>query len=73
VNSRDLHTFEVRIETALELGESIPHTRVRVAESGIASAADMARLRKAGYDAFLIGESLMRQPDPAMALQALLS
>jgi indole-3-glycerol phosphate synthase len=73
VNNRDLRSFEVRLETALELVDSIPHTRVRVAESGITSAVDIARLRKAGFDAFLIGESLMRQPDPAVALQALLA
>lgn len=73
VNSRDLRTFEVKIETALELAESIPHTRIRVAESGIATSADIARLRKVGFDAFLIGESLMRQPDPAVALEALLA
>jgi indole-3-glycerol phosphate synthase len=72
VNNRDLRSFEVRLETAIELADSIPHTRVRVAESGITSAADIARLRKAGFDAFLIGESLMRQPDPAVALQTLL-
>ena len=72
VNNRDLRTFEVRIETSLELAERIPPTVVRVAESGIAAAEDMARLRAAGFDAFLIGESLMRQPDPGAALKELL-
>jgi len=46
---------------------------VRVAESGIASSADLARLRAAGFDAFLIGESLMRQVDPGAALAQLLA
>lgn len=73
VNNRDLNTFEVSLETSLELIDGIPNTRVRIAESGITSAADIARLRKAGFDAFLIGESLMRQPDPGEALRELLA
>ena len=72
VNNRDLKTFEVRMETSLELASRIPASVVRVAESGIAFSADVARLRAAGFDAFLIGESLMRQPDPGEALTALL-
>lgn len=73
VNNRDLKTFEVRLETSLDLGEQIPASVVRVAESGISSADDLGRLRAAGFDAFLIGESLMRQPDPGAALAALLA
>jgi indole-3-glycerol phosphate synthase len=73
VNTRNLRTFEVRMETALELIDAIPNTRVRIAESGITSHDDIARLRKAGFDAFLVGETLMRQPDPALALQSLLT
>ncbi len=72
VNNRDLKTFEVRLETSLELVERIPPSVVRVAESGIATPEDIARLREAGFDAFLIGESLMRQPDPGEALAELL-
>lgn len=72
VNNRDLRTFEVRLETSLELVDRIPASVVRVAESGISTAADLARLRVAGFDAFLIGESLMRQADPAIALHGLL-
>ncbi|MFZ0744443.1 MAG: indole-3-glycerol phosphate synthase TrpC [Terracidiphilus sp.] len=72
VNNRDLKTFEVRLETSLELVERIPASVVRVAESGISTPEDLARLRLAGFDAFLIGESLMRQPDPGAALAALL-
>ncbi len=73
VNNRDLGTFDVRLETSLELAGRIPHGVVRVAESGIAATEDMARLRTAGFDAFLIGESLMRQPDPGAALATLLN
>lgn len=73
VNNRDLKSFAVRLETSLELVERIPSGVVRVAESGIASAAEMARLRAAGFDAFLIGESLMRAADPGAALAGLLA
>ena len=72
VNNRDLRSFEVRLEISLDLVERIPRSAVRVAESGITTREDLAQLRAAGFDAFLIGESLMRQPDPALALQALL-
>jgi indole-3-glycerol phosphate synthase len=71
VNSRDLKTFKVDLETALRLVEKIPSDCVRVAESGIHSGADVARLRCAGYDAFLIGESLMRAERPGEALKML--
>jgi len=73
VNNRDLKTFEVQLETSLNLVEQIPAQTVRVTESGISTAADIARLRDAGYNAFLIGESLMRQPDPGIALTELLA
>lgn len=73
VNNRDLKTFDVRLETSLELVDRIPTTVVRVAESGIYSVDDVARLRTAGFDAFLIGESLMREADPGAALAALLA
>src|ERR1035441_3009947 len=73
VDNRDLRTFQVRLETSLELVEKIPPSVVRVAESGIAAPEDLARLRTSGFDAFLIGESLMRQPDPGAALKALLA
>ncbi|WP_263356367.1 indole-3-glycerol phosphate synthase TrpC [Acidicapsa ligni] len=72
VNNRNLATFEVRLDTSLELIERIPTSVVRVAESGIGTHADLSSLRSAGFDAFLIGESLMRKPDPAVALQTLL-
>jgi indole-3-glycerol phosphate synthase len=72
VNSRDLKTFKVDLTTALRLGEKIPTECIRVAESGIHSGADVAQLRAAGYDAFLIGESLMRAEHPGEALKILL-
>lgn len=71
INSRDLRTFHVDLATAFRLVEKIPSNCVRVAESGIQSGADVARLRAAGYDAFLIGESLMRAEQPADALKKL--
>jgi len=73
VNNRDLKTFEVRLETSLALVESIPASTVRVTESGIFTADDVLRMMTAGFDAFLIGESLMRQNDPGLALEALLT
>ena len=73
VNSRDLRTFEVSLERACELAARLPASAVKVAESGIHTAADMKRLRAAGYEAFLIGESLMRKDDPGAALRELLT
>ncbi len=73
VNSRDLHTFAVDPQVQLDLAQRIPADVVRIAESGIRTAEDIARLTHAGYDAFLIGETLMRQPDPAAALAQLLA
>lgn len=72
VNNRDLKTFEVRLENSLELAEMLPAGAVHVAESGIHTVDDIQRLRAAGYHAFLIGESLMRQPSPGVALARLL-
>jgi len=72
VNNRDLKTFEVKLDTALRLAPMIPDGIVRVAESGIASAADIRRLRDAGYHAFLIGESLMRAKHPGEKLKEFL-
>jgi indole-3-glycerol phosphate synthase len=72
VNNRDLRTFDVNPETSLTLVNHIPSGVVRVTESGISTAGDIARLLKAGFDAFLIGESLMRQPDPGAALAEML-
>jgi indole-3-glycerol phosphate synthase len=73
VNTRDLRTFEVNPETALRLAELLPKSAVRVAESGIRSREDIERLRAAGYQAFLIGETLMRVERPGEALRALIN
>ncbi|MBZ5648745.1 MAG: indole-3-glycerol phosphate synthase TrpC [Acidobacteriia bacterium] len=73
VNNRDLHTFEVDLNTALRLAPMLPKGAVRVAESGIRSGADIRALREAGYHAFLIGESLMRAESPEEALRRLIA
>jgi len=73
VNARNLNTFDVSLDVSLELLAMLPANAVKVAESGIHSAADLQRLRAAGYDAFLVGESLMRQASPGEALRALLA
>jgi indole-3-glycerol phosphate synthase len=73
VNNRNLNTFEVSLETSIELAGLLPAEAARVAESGIHSGEDLRRLRGAGYHAFLIGESLMRQPDPGESLARLLA
>ncbi len=73
VNNRDLHTFRVDLNTSLQLAGLIPPGVIKVAESGIETGDDIAALREAGFDAFLIGESLMRAPHPGEALRALLA
>ena len=73
VNNRNLHTFHVDLNTSLELAKQIPSGVVKVAESGIETAADIARLHDAGFEAFLIGETLMRAPNPGDALRTLLA
>jgi indole-3-glycerol phosphate synthase len=73
VNTRDLKTFTVDSETAFRLADHLPKNVVKVAESGIRSGEDIARLRTAGYEAFLIGESLMRAEHPGEALRELVS
>jgi indole-3-glycerol phosphate synthase len=73
VNNRDLATFNVRLEISLELASKLPTGVIHVAESGIHTAADLNLLRGAGFHAFLIGESLMRNPDPGESLTALLA
>jgi indole-3-glycerol phosphate synthase len=73
VNNRDLHTFRVDLNISLQLAKLMPPGVVKVAESGIETGDDIARLRDAGFNAFLIGESLMRAPRPGNALQALLA
>jgi indole-3-glycerol phosphate synthase len=73
VNNRNLSTFEVTLETSLRLARRIPDPIVRVAESGISSRQEIQRLQAAGFQAFLIGEWLMRSPSPQEALADLIS
>jgi indole-3-glycerol phosphate synthase len=73
VNNRDLKTLAVRMETSFELIEHIPDACFAVAESGLRAHADLVVLRRAGFDAFLIGEHLMAARDPAAALFQLLN
>jgi len=72
VNSRNLKTFQVSLDTVIDLAGSIPNHVLRVAESGIDSGAEIRELHAAGYQAFLIGEALMRAEDPGQKLQQLL-
>jgi indole-3-glycerol phosphate synthase / phosphoribosylanthranilate isomerase len=72
VNNRDLRTMTVDLEVALSLASAIPDDVLAVAESGIRGPEDIVRLRDAGYDAFLIGEHLMAQDNPAAALEELI-
>ncbi|HUE00787.1 MAG TPA: indole-3-glycerol phosphate synthase TrpC [Bryobacteraceae bacterium] len=73
VNNRNLATFEVTLETSLRLARRIPADVVKVSESGISSAQDIARLYAAGYQGFLVGEHLMKSDDPAGAVRALIA
>jgi indole-3-glycerol phosphate synthase len=73
VNNRDLKTFTMDRDLAIRLRPLVPPDRVMVAESGIRDAADVRRLGAAGIDAVLVGETLMRAPDPGAALRALLA
>jgi indole-3-glycerol phosphate synthase len=73
VNNRDLRTFSVHLDTSLRLAERIPAGVLKVSESGILSPDDVRLLRGAGYQAFLVGEHLMKSADPAAALEALRS
>jgi indole-3-glycerol phosphate synthase len=72
INNRDLKTFATDLETTERLAPRVPRNRIVIAESGIATNADLKRLAKAGVYAFLVGETLMRQPDVATATRALL-
>jgi indole-3-glycerol phosphate synthase len=73
VNNRNLSTFQVTLDTSLRLAEHIPAGAVRISESGIHSAEDVATLRAAGYSAFLVGEHLMKSGDPASSLKRLVA
>ncbi|MGC2394622.1 MAG: indole-3-glycerol-phosphate synthase TrpC, partial [Rhodomicrobium sp.] len=73
INNRDLNTFETHLETTEELALLVPPGRIIVSESGIFTPSHIMRLARAGASAFLVGESLMRQPDIEGATRALLS
>ena len=70
-NNRNLKTFEVSLDTTLRLREAVPADRICVTESGIAVPADVARMRDAGVETFLVGEAFMREGDPGLALRRL--
>ncbi|WP_411885662.1 indole-3-glycerol phosphate synthase TrpC [Polaromonas sp. YR568] len=71
INNRNLKTFEVSLDTTLGMLGKIPADRLLVTESGIATPADVKRLRDAGVNAFLVGEAFMRAEDPGLALAQL--
>jgi len=71
VNNRDLHRFTTDLGTSERLRPLIPKEKIMVAESGIRCPADVERLRRAGVDAYLVGEAFMRVPDPGAALREL--
>ncbi len=73
INNRNLRTFETRLETTLDMLEAVPEGCLVVTESGIHTAADVARMRSHGVHAFLVGEAFMRQPDPGAALAEIFS
>jgi len=71
INNRNLRTFEVSLQTTLDLKKHVPADRLLVAESGILKPADVKTLREAGVNAFLVGEAFMRAEDPGFALAQL--
>ena len=71
INNRNLRTFEVSLENTLAMKDAVPKDRLLVTESGIVFADDVARMRAAGVNAFLVGEAFMRSPEPGLALAEL--
>ncbi|MDX2021572.1 MAG: indole-3-glycerol phosphate synthase TrpC [Deltaproteobacteria bacterium] len=72
INHRDLRTFAMDMDLAVRMRSKIPNDRILVAESGLKTSADVARMKAGGIDAVLVGEGLMRQQDPGQALRQLL-
>ncbi|MDQ6989921.1 MAG: indole-3-glycerol phosphate synthase TrpC [Mariprofundaceae bacterium] len=73
INNRNLHTFDISLQTTIDLLAEVPKTRTTITESGIFSFADVQKMNQYDVYGFLVGESLMRQDDPASALQQLLN
>lgn len=73
VNNRNLKTFDVSVETSLELVEMIPSEFRKISESGLGEVETIKTLKKAGFEGFLIGETFMKTPDPAKALRELIA
>jgi len=71
INNRNLHTFEVSLDTTINMLKDVPADRLLVTESGIATAEDVQKLRDAKVHAFLVGEVFMRAPNPGVALSEL--
>jgi indole-3-glycerol phosphate synthase len=71
INNRNLKTFEVSLETTLDLMQGVPADRLLVTESGIITREDVLRMGAAGINSFLVGEAFMRAPDPGVALASL--
>ena len=71
INNRNLRTFEVNLQTTLDLMADVPADRLLITESGILGKADVTRMREAGVHAFLVGEAFMRAPEPGLALAEL--
>ena len=71
VNNRNLKTFEVSLNTTLDLRTMVPEGRLVITESGIREREDVLRMGAAGINAFLVGEAFMRAPEPGIALAAL--
>ncbi|MCW5671326.1 MAG: indole-3-glycerol phosphate synthase TrpC [Hydrogenophaga sp.] len=71
INNRNLRTFEVSLQTTLEMLPDVPADRLLITESGILGRADVQTMREAGVNAFLVGEAFMRAPEPGLALAEL--